>query len=369
MQGADEQETAADAAAEEAQQQDEDNDGLTTITPDDETAGPRETTTERAQTPDDEGRGLVNNVFFSTPLQQALMDVGAQTGVTILVGPNVEGTVTLDLQDVEVEKALELMLMPNGMVFNRLEDGEYLVMAPDPSSPNFERIAETEIVSLAYLQPKTVVNALPIRYAEYVTVNETSQELIVSAPRPLLGTIKDLIAKIDHDKQQVMIEALVIETEAGAMREYDPSFATSHIAGNLMGGIINYQSSAPADDGDNDGFFAGRSPSPEAGNILLGIRWLLQNERASIRANPSIVALEGDEASIKVGTDQYFSIVPGSAAYAYSRLEQVSAAISLNIEPHIIPDSDEILCRLEPNVEDVVGKGEGGLPVITVRNA
>ncbi|MFP3905302.1 MAG: type II and III secretion system protein, partial [Armatimonadota bacterium] len=108
---------------------------------------------------------------------------------------------------------------------------------------------------------------------------------------------------------------------------------------------------------------------PEAGNILLGIRWLLQNERASIRANPSIVALDGEEASIKVGTDQYFSIVTGSAAYAYSRLEQVSAAISLNIEPHIIPDTDEILCRLEPNVEDVVGKGEGGLPVITVRNA
>ncbi|MFP3904994.1 MAG: type II secretion system protein GspD, partial [Armatimonadota bacterium] len=349
----------------------EESEGVTTITPEESSTDQQEGASD-AQTAEETESGLVNNVFFSTPLQQALMDVGAQAGVTILVGPNVEGSVTLDLQDVEVEKALELMLMPNGMVFNQLEDGEYLVMAPDPSSPNFERIAETQIVALAYLEPKTVVNALPARYAEYVTINEASQELVISAPQPLLDTITDLIADIDHDKQQVMIEALVIETEAGAMKEFDPTFASSHIAGDLMGGIINYQSAASSETnagGRDDGFFAGRHPKPEAGNILLGIRWMLQNERASIRANPSIVALDGEEASIKVGTDQYFSIVTGSAAYAYSRLEQVSAAISLNIEPHILPDSDEILCRLEPNVEDVVGKGEGGLPVITVRNA
>lgn len=308
----------------------------------------------------------VNNSFFDTDLRQALADVAMETGVTLLVDESVSGYLTLDLMDVPLSRALRLMLEPGGFVWKEIEPALYVVTAPDPNSPSFPLIAVTQVLSLRYVKAEEIVPLLSDRMQVFVRPDLQAQRLIIEAPERMMPDIIERIQMLDARPGQVMIEAMVIETSAGALREFDTELATSHFGVSASGGILRYESIPQVTSGSTNG---NGTISPSPGNIILGLRWLLSNNKAQMRACPRIVALDGEEALIEVGTEQYFSILTGSAAYAYTRLEKIDATISLQIQPRIIAETGEVHCIIKPNVSDVAGTGEGGLPVITVRRA
>jgi type IV pilus assembly protein PilQ len=309
---------------------------------------------------------LVNNSFFNTDVRQALSDLAADTGVTILLDESVVGFISLDLKDVPLDRALKLMLLPLGMVYREIEPGVYLVTAADPKAPSFRLVAETQILPIGHLDPQNLTRLLPDRYAQFVRVDAAARRCLIEAPKEYLEDIVRLIRSLDTAPGQVLIEALVLETTTGALKQYAPTFASSHLAGDVAGGIFNYQSNT-LNLGSTNTTTTSQRPTP--GNLLVGLQWLMQNNQASLRANPRVVAPDGTAAEIEVGTQQYFSLLTGSAVYAYTRLERVDATIKLNIKPRVLPEGQGIECDIEPNVADVVGQGSDGLPVITVRRA
>ena len=306
---------------------------------------------------------LVSDSYFDTDLRQALGDIAMQTGVTILVDESVVGFLTLELDDVPLERALHLMLLQGGYVYGEVEPGVYVVTAPDPRTTSFQLLAETRIVPLSYIKPSELKTLLPQQYIPMLRLDEEGYRVIVEAPSVYADEIVAQIKTLDIPPQQVMIEAMVLETQAGALRDYDLDIAGSHLAGNIAGGIIRYQSKAAGVKWDNEDLV----PTPN--NMIFGLRWLLQKQDAVLRANPRVVAIDGQQAEIEVGTQQYFSMLTGSAAYAYTRLERVDATIKLVIRPRVIAETGEIMCEIEPSIADVSGTGVGGLPVITMRRA
>ncbi|HEY3396181.1 MAG TPA: secretin N-terminal domain-containing protein [Armatimonadota bacterium] len=315
---------------------------------------------------DNGGRPLVTNSFFQTDLRQALSDLAAQVGVTIMTDDGVAGLITLDLKEVPLDKALNLMLLPGGFVSAEIEPGVWVVTAPDPKAPCFHLVAKTEVLSLSYLEAPALKGLLSDRLNLYVKADPDAHRVIVEAPPGILQEVTEAIRQLDLAPRQVMIEALVLETTVGALSEFDPAFATSHIAGGLSGGLLSYQSHDLGSAG-GEGLLHDILPTP--GNIVIGLKWLLRNNRALLRASPRIVSVDGKTAEIEVGTQQYFSLLTGSAAYAYTSLEQITATIKLTIKPRVVERTREVICDIEPNVSDVSGAGAGGLPVITVRRA
>lgn len=311
---------------------------------------------------DDEPR--VSNSFFNTDIRQALSDIALDAEVTILQDESVAGFVTLELQDVPLSRALRLMLLPLGMVYKQIEPGVYLVTASDPMAPSYRLVADTEIFTLTHLEPGDVKKLLPEKYSQYITVDAKTRRCLVYAPEEIIAAIRPLLTELDAAPVQVMIEALVLEANAADVRSYGLAAATTHIAVDTASGLLNYQSNANGVSGDSR---PGTGPSPVPGNILAGLKALLRNNKATLRANPRIVAADGEQAEIEVGTEQYFSLLTGSAAYAYTRLEKVDATIRLTISPRVVTETGEILCHIEPSVADVTGEGVEGLPVITIR--
>ena len=91
-----------------------------------------------------QGEPLVTNIFAETDIKQALSDIADQTGVTIVADNTVQGTVSLDLKDVPLERALAIVSQTGGFAFVKM-DGYYLVGMPDPNNPNFYLLSRTEI--------------------------------------------------------------------------------------------------------------------------------------------------------------------------------------------------------------------------------
>ncbi|NSW57796.1 MAG: type II secretion system protein GspD [Armatimonadetes bacterium] len=312
-----------------------------------------------------EAEPLVSNSFFNTDIRQVLSDIALDAGVTILQDESVAGFVTLELQDVPLSRALRLLLLPLGMVYKQIEPGVYLVTASDPMAPSYRLVADTEIFTLTHLEPADVKKLLPEKYSQYITVDAKTRRCLVYAPEEIIAAIRPLLAALDAAPVQVMIEALVLEANAADVRSYGLAAATTHIAVDIASGLLNYQSNTTGVGGDNRPGTGG--PTPVPGNILAGLKALLRNNKATLRANPRIVAADGEQAEIEVGTEQYFSLLTGSAAYAYTRLEKVDATIRLTISPRVMRETGEIICHIEPSVADVTGEGVEGLPVITIR--
>jgi type II secretory pathway component HofQ len=299
-------------------------------------------TTASAQT-------LVNNSFFNTDLRQALSDVATQLHVNIIADESVGGLITLDLKGVPLDQALGLMLLSGGYLWEKIQDGVYLVTSADPAAPNFRKIAQTQVVELNYIDGKELAALLPESYGRFVRGDLLGNRVLVCAPPKLLAEVVAKIKSLDTPPVQVMIEALVVEAETGALQRLELTSQSSHLGLDTMNGIVSY--------------------TGEAQDLLHSLLWLVTKDQAQIKANPRVVAQEGREAKVEVSLEQYFELLSGTVGYQYTTLQSVKAAVSLTITPRVALADKQITCIIAPSIGDVTGTGANNLPIITTRSA
>lgn len=294
------------------------------------------------------GPAKISNVFVQTDLTQALADVAGAAGVTILTDASVQGSITLELKDAPIEEALDLMLLPGGFVYKLVKPGVYLVASPDPSSPNFSRVAESQTVELNYVSSKDLKSLLPETYAKFVKFDETGRRVTVMAPSELLEQTTKAIKNLDVPPVQVLIEALVVDTDCANLKDFDLSVLAKTVSLETGSGIMTYT-------GDTD-------------KVLVQMLWLAEKQQATIRANPRVIAQEGIPSEVKVGIEQYFQILSGAVGYQYSTLEAIESAVGLKITPYVAAADNKVTCVIQPEVDDVTGVGPNNLPTITRRS-
>ena len=128
---------------------------------------------------------LITNIFSDTDLRQALMDIAAQAGIPIIPDATVQGTVSVDLKNAPLERALSMVLLGGGYAFAK-QDGYYLVGSPEPDNPNFHLLTRTEIVDLKYVMPQTVIALLGC-YRRYLSAESAPQQSPAPPPRTTAG--------------------------------------------------------------------------------------------------------------------------------------------------------------------------------------
>lgn len=78
------------------------------------------------------------------------------------------------------------------------------------------------------------------------------------------------------------------------------------------------------------------------------------------------MAQDGQQAEIKVATEEYFKITSPSAYYVQFQLEKISSGTTLTITPRI-GDNNEITLEIITEVSDVTARGEDNLPIVARR--
>ena len=156
----------------------------------------------------------VDNVFFQTDLRQALEDITAQTGVNIIADPSVSGIISVSLEGVELERALDRVLAGTGFRVSRQPD-YYLVFNPDASADFFTDVAQTLLIRLDNLTPNSARSLLAQPLQRYVRVDEASERLAVTAPTDLMERIVADLRLIDqgNDKATTFVALEFIRSE------------------------------------------------------------------------------------------------------------------------------------------------------------
>jgi len=310
---------------------------------------------------------LLTKTFKNTPIKDALAEISQTTGINIVADNSVSGEVTIELTDVGLEEALKKILSIGGYSFKKI-DNYYLVGLAQPGSPSFYLLTDTEKIKLNYIKASDLAQLISNFYTPYLNINEAENSILISASQEIINRFKKDLALIDLPSQQVMIEAVVVELSEEGGKTLGLSW------GSMQSGGISVEAPSVENyyqknwgQGLQRKSKAGFTLQPKDNPVLLTLETLIEEGLADVRANPRIATLDGKEAIIYIGREEWYLINTGTAAFPSNTLQSISYGVSLRITPYIAQNG-EITVKINPEVSEVAGTpATSSLPLVNKR--
>lgn len=297
---------------------------------------------------------LVNLLLFETDIREALSEITMQTGVNIIVDSTVGGTITADLQDVPLEKALRMILISGGYTYRRIDDF-YFVGLPDPRSTTFAELAVSEVVHLTHVSAGKVLNALPSFLSGYVKGEYDGKFLFVTAPEAELERILKLIAQIDQPEKQVEVQVIVTEVSTSFLKDmganlFSYAFGAGQTLNESWQSNLEYKNSTL--------LFA----TDLYGQLLSQLKLAEKEGNAKVHANPKVVVADGKTAELFIG-DRQILLLPGSTETS-TRTERIDVGVRLKVVPQIY--GDKIMLTITPEISHFINEAK---PDFVIKNS
>lgn len=314
--------------------------------------------------------------FKDMDIREIIRSIADQSGTNIIAEKSVRGNVSVKLDDVYYEEAMNLIARTNGFAVRKI--GNTWILADEKVLIDaFERgLTMTKRLQYARASDVSQVISSTIRQEVRVATDERINAVIVSGGKDILDEISKLIESIDTPVHQVMMEAKIVEVGTKASRAIGFRWrAGAGQMGEDMGNIPllstkEYFVKNPDSDLYQTSFSGQQGSLFGLGDFyrdnllfLATFSALETREETKVLSNPKISAVNGQEAQIVVGTKV---IYPGGAD---SPPSEKDTGIMLKITPRI-NDDGYITVDAEPEVSFVERWSDGGrYPVIGTRTA
>jgi hypothetical protein len=154
----------------------------------------------------------VDVYFYQTDIRDALSQISMQEGVSILYDPLVSGFITVEVYDVSLEKALDLMLLPLGYYWTKI-DNVYFVGTANPDSPGFGLISSRYLINLYYTTFEDIANALPKIMQNYIYRTPNENQILIYAPPKIASQIAETITFVDKQVNTAEVNVKIFEVD------------------------------------------------------------------------------------------------------------------------------------------------------------
>ncbi|MEH6582215.1 MAG: type IV pilus secretin PilQ [Halioglobus sp.] len=343
--------------------------------------------------------------FQDIEVRAVLQLIADFTELNLVASDTVSGRITLRLQNVPWDQALELVLKTKGL--DKRQNGNVLMVAPAAEIAERERQqieANRSIAELAPLQSEFI----RIRYASAadvvtlfnagsedggslisargsVVVDPRTNSLILTETATKIVEIRELIELVDIPIRQVMIEARIVIAQSDLQKELGIEWGGGYLDPDKNGNILSVSGDTENVIGLNNSVINGGQPSlnyPGALLVDLGAAsatsgfavgftsndLYLTAELSALEAagdgevvsQPKVITGDKQQATIKSGTEVPYQESSASGETTTSFKE---AVLKLDVTPNITPD-DRILLDLvinQDSVGDLVPSGQGGV--------
>ncbi len=265
---------------------------------------------------------LANRTPVTLELQGAdLRDVFRMLAKTmemnIICDPSTPDTpVTLSLKHVPLRDAFSYLMRMYDIRYAVM--GKTLLIGRDTDLARTLGKEVTQSYRVAYGDPvKVAALVKDLARVERVTVDERLRELYVTASPSKLFEVERILQRVDHPGKQVMIQARIVETKNDNSDSLEAVISGVYkhwyFAYGAGGGTLGYIDTNLVDLYDPDKDEDGIIPIPEGldvDNITsntmrmldAGLNSLVKEDKGEILARPSVIAVAGEKASIKLTT-------------------------------------------------------------------
>jgi type II secretory pathway component GspD/PulD (secretin) len=260
------------------------------------------------------------------------------------------GTVTAKFQKRPLVEALRYLLAPSGLSAY-LHDG-MLSIAPVPelAEPDVALGADEDgppsslEVALTYVQTERAISALDaiypknedtgVRAVEFAPMPEFNSVLL-SGPRRDMEAARRMLAALDHDPGDILLEALVVEFNVQSFVELG-----SRIENGAKGTLSNFFFNVAELVGDTISF----TRVADAANTTAFravLKLLMERDQARVISRPYVAAVSGSAAHLEVVEDRFVLVTtPGEINV---NLQPVTSGVKLDLLPVLTADGSILL--------------------------
>jgi len=352
---------------------------------------------------------------------RAVLQLLADTsGLNIVVSDTVQGNVTLRLQNVPWDQALDILMTTKGLDMRR--NGNVIIVAPAEEIAAREQAQLEALNALQELEPLRS-EFIQVNYAKAgelaelisgdggtnsllsergsVAIDDRTNTLLVHDTGGRLNDIRRLVTTLDIPIRQVLIESRIVIVNDDYSRDLGVRFGSTNVEQRGTDGLVSLSSNGRASDtiisSALDNFAATGQPFPvevapidqrynvnlpigsPAGSLALAILdadYLVDLELTALQAEgngrivstPRVITANNIEARIEQGVEIPYQ---ESASSGATTTQFKEAVLSLTVTPQITPDDRIIMDLLvtKDSVGEVVPSATGGfVPSIDTRS-
>ena len=356
--------------------------------------------TKLTQGPGYNGQKLSLN-FQNIEVRSLLQVIADFTNFNIVTSDSVSGAVTLRLQDVPWDQALDIILQAKGLGMRK--SGNVLWIAPKDEILAKEKLERESSVALEGLEPLRT-QSFTLNYAKALDVQRAltgvggiapgaarilsirgsviaevrTNQLFVTDVASKLEQVQELIGKIDIAVRQILIEARIVEASDTFSRSLGVRLGSSSAGVSPASGAAGAQFGATysgASAGAGPGTFVnlpaiGTAAGTFAVSIFdagaasflnLEITALEADGKGKIVSSPRVVTADKVEALIEQGTELPYQVASASGATSIAFRK---ANLALKVTPQITPEGNVIL-TLDINKDSVGQLTSAGFAIDT----
>lgn len=335
-------------------------------------SAPSSATANNSSTGKYQGKPISLN-FQDVPVRTVLQLIADFNGFNLVTTDSVAGNITLRLDGVPWEQALDTVLKVKGLD-KRLEDNILLVAPAEEiakrekqSLESKNQVAElsplvTEYIQINYAKAGEIAQLLSTDKTRLlssrgaVSVDDRTNTLLVKDTADVIDHIKKMLTVLDIPVKQVVIEARMVTIDDGVDEQLGVRWGVTKaeengsISGTIEGNNSAQSGTSPAVDkrlnvnlpvGNPAGSIAFQVAKLADGTLLDLELTALENEnKAEIIASPRVTTANQKEAIIEQGTEFPSNTSSSSGA---TTVEWKKAVLSLKVTPQITPDNRVIL--------------------------
>ncbi|MFJ3370709.1 type IV pilus secretin PilQ [Pseudomonas sp. NPDC086251] len=314
--------------------------------------------------------------FQDIDVRSVLQLIADFTNLNLVASDTVQGGITLRLQNVPWDQALDLVLKTKGL--DKRKIGNVLLVAPAAeiaAREQQELESQKQIADLAPLRREL----LQVNYAKAadiaklfqsvtsaeakadergsITVDERTNNIIAYQTQERLDELRRIVAQLDIPVRQVMIEARIVEANV----DYDKSLGVRwggsvqnkgnwNTSGVSNGANASSTIGTPGSTSTNSPFVDLGTAANTSGigiafitdNVLLDLELTAMEKTGNgeIVSQPKVVTSDKETAKILKGTEIPYQEASSSGATSVSFKE---ASLSLEVTPQITPDNRIIM--------------------------
>ncbi|WP_168525688.1 type II secretion system secretin GspD [Acinetobacter sp. A3] len=224
-----------------------------------------------------------------------------------------------------------------------------------------------------------------------IIADGSQNALVVKADPQLMREIESAIQQLDTRRQQVLIEAAIIEVEGTDADQLGVQWALGDLSSGI--GLINFDNIGASLKNVAAGYLtggaAGAGGAIGAGtSLVLGdyresrdgsrklygamIQALKEKTKSNLLSTPSIVTMDNEEAYIVVGENVPFVTgslsTNGGVANPYTTIERKDVGVTLKVVPHI-GEGGTLRLEVEQEVSDVKANKGQAQDLVTSKRA
>lgn len=318
--------------------------------------------------------GAITLDVRNADLQRLVEDIVQKCGLQMVLYGTLSGTVSIKCIETPIEDVLTLMFRGTQYAFKQEQDVYQF------GSGQLDEMRTSRLIKLKHMAADDLVKVIPVSISSKiaVTIVQGQNGFIATGSLGFIKELEQFVESFDLPQAQVLIEALVVDFSTDYLREL------SIIANNTGRTAVDAANEKyyPEVQLNAGGRSADRSLQDIAGRLgitnighlsddfYVRLRALSRQGKANIRSRPIIAALNGHEASISIGTTQYYllkseTIYTGSSATPTSqisqRFETIKADISLKVTPWVTA-TGEIIVDIAPEFNTPLGRFDPDVP-------